>query len=370
MILFFNTYLTPTTLKHSYNRGLLHTDNKIEVFKYALESIAPIYEWSQVIIQFELAPEFQNRYDELTKFIINLFPNQKNLSVRPGIRNTHQKQWQKTVEELKQNPDKMVFFSCNHDHVFTDSRPDYFHYCVDFLKKYEDEYFVSFLSGYHESIEHLDKSPLIYEFDGPLIKRKLNPHDSFLLISKSLLREWWCTIDLGNDYLPRTDEIKKLRDPSLMYNFFVLARDMFAHYDGYHNFAAPCSYYLKHCPAITIPKGFFTNDIIINYNNGRKDETVIDWATQEFKATNPNGSDYFYLLEELPMVWRKHIKQINNNLPSEIDYELNFGYRMNIIEKALKFYVGQNPETYNYLLTENEKYIQYLYKRGDFRMQN
>src|SRR5687768_16754782 len=128
MILFFNTYLTPTTLKHTYNRGLLHTDNKVDIFKYSLESIAPIYNWSQVIIQFELAPEFQDRYEELTKFITDLFPNQKNLSIRPGIRNTHQKHWKKTVEELEQNKDKLIFFSCNHDHIFTDSQTEYFEY--------------------------------------------------------------------------------------------------------------------------------------------------------------------------------------------------------------------------------------------------
>ncbi len=365
MILFFNTYLTPTTLKHSYNRGLLHNDNKVDVFKYSIASIAPLQKWSHVIIQFELAPEFQSRYGELVKFIKQQFSNQPNLFIRPGFRNTTQKQWQKTVEELDLTEEKVVFFSCNHDHIFMDSQTDYLNYVVETFRKYQDEYSVMFLSGFWESVEHLKYFQ--FEFDGPLIKRKLNVHDGFLLVTKSLLKEWWCTIDLGDAYLPRTDEIRKLRDESLMYNFFITSRDIAAHYDGYHNVTTDKSHYLKHCPPITIPKDFFTNDIVINYNNGIKDGVSIDWTKEEFKTTDPNGSDYFYLLKELPLVWKNRIKQINNNIPYNIDFETNFHYRMNFFEKCLKFYTNKNSKEYPYLYKQNENFIQWLYgKKSNF----
>ena len=307
MILFFNVLVTPGDFIHRYNRGNLYTDDKVDVFKYSISSIAPIYDWSSVVIQYELDASYKHRRLEVDNYLKSLFPNQKNLSIRQGVRNTKQSHWQKTVEELNLLEDKIIFFSCNHDHVFTDNQTEYFDHCIDTFKKYENEHSVMMLSGYYESIEHL-RMP--YWIDGPLVGRKIPLSDSFMVITKSLLREWWCSsVNFGDAYLSRTDGIKKA-DESLMYNCFFMSRQAFNHYDGYQNVIYPGKFhYMEHCPPLVIPEGYF-----------------------EGKASC--------------------------KLADDIDK----------IKSSLSFYAGKGTKEYDYFYSQNQIFNDYsLGKRSDFR---
>ena len=48
MNLFINIFLTPSTMGHNYNRGLLPQDDKVDIFKWMLESLSIYENWHEI----------------------------------------------------------------------------------------------------------------------------------------------------------------------------------------------------------------------------------------------------------------------------------------------------------------------------------
>ena len=70
MILFVNTFITNENpnFKLSYQRGNLNTDDKLDIFKYSLASLAVAYNWNKVILKISLDDIYKHRQQELEEF--------------------------------------------------------------------------------------------------------------------------------------------------------------------------------------------------------------------------------------------------------------------------------------------------------------
>jgi hypothetical protein len=128
MILVYNVYLDDKARSPGYYFRGFYGENisTIDVFKYTLNSVVNIYNWKKVIIKFELCDSYKNKTDELTNYISLLFKDYDcNIS---STRCKYQSDWRKLYEELN---DDLIFFCCNHDHIFIDDDINHFQNCID-----------------------------------------------------------------------------------------------------------------------------------------------------------------------------------------------------------------------------------------------
>lgn len=345
MILLFNVYLCPSGLNQTYFRGNLPTDDKVNVFKYCLSSLHNIYDWSQVIIKFKLHDVYKHRETELVDYIKNLF-NGKNLSISTN-RNEYQKDWRETCESLAE--DDLIFYSGNHDHIFLDYRTDYFHKCVSDFRDNAGDYGALAITHFPELMAgaegHRDK--FIKEC-GVLLEHKMATFDSFIILTTKLFKDWWLDEDLGNAFVPRSDYhpvcLDKLkRNPQKPQSLFFSSRELFRHYDGYstvHNNYG----YSKTYTALTIPKGFFENQIRIKYNHPEYDP--------EFVNISPHYSyDYNLTKKEIPIAWQGKIIEFQGE-----ERLSDLGARLSILD----FYIGSSckGDRFEFFSNQNKKFLE------------
>ena len=152
----------------------------------------------------------------------------------------------------------------------------------------------------------------------------LNNNDSFQIINKELYRRWWFEENYGDAYLPRSDyrladkdgnpigyDIRNGRRQMLQHYCLIPLKELCRHYDGYgHVEINP-----NKCPALSIPPGFFDNDIKIRYgyDDYQPDCVNIDPARQYYRILDKNGTDYKWILNDIPLFWKKRISNIYIN---------------------------------------------------------
>jgi len=138
MILFCNTFITEQSAKNNWNyqkqipRKNLKSFSNFDTFKYSLASLAVAYDWSKVILKISLDDCYKDRQDELEIFIKEEFKN-FNL-ILEWQRNEYQNDWKKDYKLLDDN---LIWYYCNHDHIFFDSSKDYLDELVNEMKDEE-----------------------------------------------------------------------------------------------------------------------------------------------------------------------------------------------------------------------------------------
>ena len=135
MILLCNTFITetkPAIGKGYVFRGNLSSSNNFDTFKYSLSSFAVAYKWPKVLLFIELDPIYHSRQAELEQHIRQEFKDFE-IDLR-WKRNYYQEDWKQTYELLD---DSLIWFYCNHDHIFFDSSKEYLEYLVDEIRNQE-----------------------------------------------------------------------------------------------------------------------------------------------------------------------------------------------------------------------------------------
>lgn len=305
MILFINVLLTEN-LHHgghkagAYYRGLLPNYNKVDIFKYSLASFAAIDKWSRIIINFELDEMYKDRQSELMDYILALFDG-KNITVS-NRRLFEQSSWQAAVEEIMDIPDQYVWFFCNHDHIFMDFNTDYLQSGINLMEISSKPYLSLYPTHLPELLSNCqpptieDKKRGFCEYDYPNL-------DSVQLVDKNLLYFWWFSKEYDHGF-GRTDYLEGVN--AISYTMYVpLYRELVRHFDGYHATGV--------CPALTIPDGFFENDIKIRYGyNARKPGWVqINPVYPNYSDVDPNGTDLKITIDRLPLFWRDRISDVD-----------------------------------------------------------
>ena len=365
MILFCNTFITET--KPSIGKGFVYRENlksfsNFDIFKYSLASLAVAYKWSKVILYVELDEMYKNREDELKKFIGDVFGDFP--ITYQNTRNNYQNDWKKSYELLDDN---LIWFYCNHDHIFLDNTTEYL---TELVNEMQNEQLCSLqFSHWSENIRTAKqgshappKDPSTYKIHQNHISLIANNFDSIQIITKDLYHEWWCTGEFNHIKLPRPDffgiglaEIK----PIPYHKVIIPLKEICRHFDGYQHVQPAITN--NQCPAIDIPLGFFEKDIKIRYgyDDYKEGWTNINPKNEYYYAYNKSGTDYKFTLKDLPLVWNSRISTVDSN--SDINEEEILQYRLKSIlemiytsdmfvvdqeveEKILKNYLNSYPE--------------------------
>ena len=310
MILFCNTLITESKPfgKGNVVRDNLKSFNNLDIFKYSLASLAVAYNWSKVILKISLDDCYKHRQDELEQFIQSNF-NQFNL-VLEWQRSEYQNDWKRDYELLDDN---LIWYYCNHDHIFLDSSKDYLAELVNTIK---DEELCSLqFSHFPENIRTAKSNPK-YTIHNSYISFESINFDSIQIITKELYRKWWFEGEFNHIKLGRPDffgiglaEIKSMP----LHKVIVPLKEICRHFDGYQHVQPAIDN--NQCPAIDIPVGFFENNIKIRYGyDDYKDEwTNINPNNLNYYSYDKSGTDYKFTLNDLPLVWKNRISVVDSN---------------------------------------------------------
>ena len=326
MILFCNTYITETSALNSWNykkeipRQNLKSFSNFDIFKYSLASLAVAYPWSKVILKISLDEIYKSRQKELEDFIKNEFKD-FNL-ILEWQRNEYQNDWKNSYEILDDN---LIWFYCNHDHIFFDSSTSYLEELVNEIKNEElcslqfshwPENIRTARQGLNSLATLIPQKALNYKIHSNYISNETTNFDSIQIITKDLYYKWWFEGEFNHIKLPRPDffgiglaEIK----PVPLHKTISPLKEICRHFDGYQHVNPPITN--NQCPAIDIPNGFFEKDIKIRYgyDNYKEGWTNINPKNPNYYAYDKSGTDYKFTLEDLPLVWRSRISFIDSN---------------------------------------------------------
>jgi len=332
MILFVNTFITndKPNFKLSYQRGNLHTDDKLDILKYSLYSFSKAYKWSKVILYIQLDEYYKPRENELKQYCEEIFGK----IIYQNKRNEYQNDWKESYELLDDN---LIWFYCNHDHIFFDSNTSYLKELIDEMKN--EELCSLQFSHWPENIRTAKagsvsppRNPKTYQIHNNYISVVSDNFDSIQVITKELYRRWWFEGEFNHIKLPRPDffgiglaEIK----PIPYHKVIIPLKEICRHYDGYQHIQPAITN--NQCPSITIPLGFFENDIKIRYgyDDYKEGWTNINPKNNNYYAYDVSGADYKFTLNDLPLIWKDKISVIDLN--PNIDEEEMIQYRLKSI---------------------------------------
>ena len=307
MLLFLNVFITDQGLTNfKFDRGLLPSSNRIDIFKYSLASLSVI-KWTNVIIYYDLDTNYRHLRGEIDEYIKSLFCN----PIIYHFRNDRQSQWKTAVQNLFALEDDLVWFCCNDDHIFIDYELDLLERIetklADLCKSYK---FVScHFSHWPEMLYYYSKMYTKINFieeNRDFFVTITRSCESAQIVNKNLLRDWWFEHDCGDAWMPRTDTIIHLNPPDHI--FIVPYRELVRHFDGYsHNYVD-----INVCPPLFIPDGFFENNIKISYcsDTRKKGYVHVNPLIKNYSTIKRNGADLKCVLEDLPFFWKSRIAQI------------------------------------------------------------
>jgi hypothetical protein len=391
MVLLFNCFITNQsstggvweTLGIKQDRGNLKNDNKIDVLKYTLASLAIMYPWKRVIIKTQLDTNYDTKKIriELENFIREEFKNfELHFSFK---RNLIQQDWIDTYDLVKDND--FIFNCCSHDHIFIDYSSEYIERIIDLVKCDPYPYITILYSHFPDFIRsakagpprHNDLGPeyyqINYKIEENFISYDAYNYDSINIISKTLYEDWYIKGNWDSIYhmyppntfksehieLPRIDGVgivdlnfmrnKILNIPTPKQKIIVPYKELARHYDGYFYHGITNN----QAPSLDIPIGFFENSIKIRYGyDNRKEGWVnVNPKSENYYAYDKSGADYKFTLEEIPLFWKNRISEIDVN--PNIDNEEMIQYRL----KAILEMVYTSPNYNSYIDSEVENKI-------------
>lgn len=353
MVLLYNVYLTDTSGNHNFipDRGFLSRYTKLEVAKYSLCSLAVAYEWTKVIINIELDPNVfsEEEISSLPKFVNDTFKNTEVIFSPERVK--YQKDWKNIYKEINSD---FILLLCNHDHIFLDSSNDCLKNMVVEAKKQTSKYSTIIMSHWPENIRWAKCGYIILHESQPRKHNKnykINDYglsyedlsiDSLNIISKELYYEWFFEGDWDNLMLPRVDGVSEKYPDLLMIKksigktipeqlLMIPYKEQTRHFDGYMHQRIDNNT----CPSLSIPDGFFESKIKIRYGY---DDYKIGWVNinpkkENYRAYHLDGVDDKITLEDIPLVWKDRISEIDLN--PEIDPEEMIQYRLHAVLKMM-----------------------------------
>jgi len=235
MILFVNTYITETVTPGQTNKTR-PDNNNYDILKYMLASYVDIYPWKRVIINVKLGPPYENKQEDLDKFIQSKY-GKYDLIYRKN-RNETQQDWINDYELLN---DEVIWFQCNHDHPYIDSDTDYLKFIIDEIKAEPVMKSLRF--------SHWPEMLRFCTFQDAVVRHGVGENyalakgwwcDSHQAITKDVYYDWWCKYKLPENIIwGRSDSFGGYLFqfiPMPKFTIYIPYRELCRHLDGYmHN---------------------------------------------------------------------------------------------------------------------------------------
>lgn len=369
MILLFNVFLTNSSGNQfvKFDRGNLDTSSKLDITKYCLSSLS-VLNFSKVILNIELDLNIydKNDYLELKNFVNKEFIGCE--IIFNEKRNSNQSDWIDTYEKIGDK--KLIFLLCNHDHVFINSNNFWYNYikCLDYdptLTIFNSHWLESIRSAQSGYIELNELKPRKlnkgYSIKKNYVEYESISLDSINIITSDIYKNWFFEGNWGNFSLPRVDGIGKgnlfdiknyLGLTLIPQKIIVPYKEQFRHFDGYMHQRISNQV----CPALSIPTGFFKNEIKIRYGYEDYKEGWVNFNPKKeyYRAYNLNGTDDKITIEDFPLFWKNKIVEIDVN--KNINEEEMIQHRLKAVLDMLhyddRYFKYVDKEIENNILTE------------------
>lgn len=332
MILYLDSYISDIPLIKSFvspneavRRGCKNytAPKKLDVAKYTLASYA-IYPWSNVLIKYKLDnPEDYEKFDE---FIRRFFPRAKIFHHRSD----NQQKFKESMEILDGFGDEWIFYAPNSDHpiiapdikileaVITKAKElKRSHQFVSAVYSHFSEFINLVYQGNPFNATYGKDATIIDEDENTVSILRANGDNSGVqIVHKELFQHWFCSKDLGDERIIRPENLwGKVQTKNQV--MVIPKREICAHFDGYsHTIGSVREIRPEQVPPLFIPPGFFEKEIKIAFchDNYREGWTNINPGAKKFSFQNRKyGTDLKIGLEDIPLFWKGHIKEIDIN---------------------------------------------------------
>ena len=283
-------------------------DNRVDIFKYCLASYAamdPLV--SKYVLYVELAPEFSHRFEELKNYIIGLFPAEK--LVLTWKRNDSISEWVTVCSFIDTINDDIIWLSCNDDHIFYDNNLDIVEDAIKILEEDGDPLATVYYSHFPESIKLAKHLGANLVEGGNFVKYHWSRFDAIQIIKKDRLKAYWIGFEDDGRVWHRPDEMVFTR--TMNSSFYTPTKEIVRHFDGYGHVGN----FSNITPSLCIPSGFFDDNIKIKYGyDGHLDGWVsLNPDSHNLYSIDPNGTDYRWCMEDIPLFWKSRISEIDKN---------------------------------------------------------
>jgi len=316
MIVLFNVKITDVRMGYPYTRGAwMPNPERFDVFKYCLASTAVL---NPLVRKFAfyitLAPELAHRQAELEEYIHSLFPKDKLHLV--WQRCDFGRDWQQACDEILTDPDEIVWLACNDDHIFIDRNLDMVRSSVQTLDADPDPNAVVYYSHWPEQMRMSQHFNGQLTEDGNFIRFDWETFDGIMMLKADRLKRYWLQ-DYGNALMFKVDYLGAHHGYKCPGPVYAPTREMVRHYEGYSHVGTGCD---NISPPLYVPEGFFDNTMRVRIGYP---ERLDGWqnlysAAEWLYNANPNGVEYRWCIDDIPLFWKDHIKDLDVNLDQNI----------------------------------------------------
>ena len=335
MIIWLNCKITDVRLTPIGNKGNIKTDNRYDVAKYCLASLgvlSPLI--SKILFNITLCEPYTERKSEMEEWIRKQFPAEK-IGRIVWKRCDNISEWREVQKELSEIDDDILYLPGQEDHIFMAPDIDLWKQGLDHMIKDPMDTAVFAVSHYPETLRNCFMRPHRYCEEGNFVN--CFPYDHEVSSSYIIKRE------LYNRYLDHHSKntpnksLFRLEDFTInpAQSLYLATRELNRHYDGYTHVHMD----LNVCPPIDIPVGFFDNNIVIRYGFNDRDPACVNInpAKQNLYSVDINGTDYKWTLDDIPLFWKSHIKdiQIAPNIDHDIMKEARNNYMLKLSRAAV-----------------------------------
>lgn len=306
MIIWYNCKITDNRRTPIGPRFGLKQSDRFDVARYGFASFAAIESLvSKYIFTLELADDHVGRESEMEEWIRANFPADK-LSIRWTRCNTIA-DWEAMQPELDATGDDTIYLAGNEDYVFFDSSINMWANSLTAIKNDPDPRAVFFMCHYPEQLK-AGYSQGSLTADG-----NFGVHSEVTSIAMQVIK-----LDHYREYIAVNKPLAATSDRLIymMDSFFQCpgaskvygpTKELCRHFDGYNHVNADPGV----IPPIAIPPGFFEGNMIIKYGFNDRDPSCINInPLKPLVTVDPNGTDYKFTLEDIPLFWRPRIKQV------------------------------------------------------------
>jgi len=313
MILFFNIIVTSDGISKYHRHDWLPVYDRVDIFKYCLASytaLKPVI--TKAIFYIELGTEFQDRQEELEKYIYELYPDCELY----WHRNIAAFQWREICDKHFKETD-LIWYSGNDDHIFIDYDLDIVKDAINVIGNDPDPMAVMYYSHWQEQcrLSHFMRGELTESRN--FVKFNYSNFDSIQLMKGVRFINYWLGEELNGMLLRRSDALNGFYNREA--NFYAPTRELVRHYDGYSHLGANftkegtmSSYLSNIAPPLVIPDGFFQKDIRVRLGyTDRKPGWITLNSTCSLYTADQNGVDYRWLESDIPLFLRDYITEID-----------------------------------------------------------
>ena len=351
-ILLINCLITDDVLS-VYDRGLLISHSKFDVFKYMLSTVS-VLDYDRIYINVTLSEAYATRSNELNLLISEIFPT-------ANVRHSRLERYGEWIDFIEKNAILVgppILLMCNDDHIFLSDDKDHLNKLLICYQKFlEISPLVSIVYSHWPESKRYHAPFSIHQTDTDYdIFLSDNSHDGIQLLSPGLMRQWF--YDDSSQFSADTP-VRRSEDlgwPKGRVFKIHPKKELFRHFDGYSSAGVG----IKDCSPLTIPSGYFDKKIKLCFANLTCKADVESLIEQGFTICSPatalvggltiSQPVYDVTPDTIPLSWCNHI--------SDISYYGNYydKFGRNCRKKLRDNHDFNKPKKYNVFINRSGEY--------------